>query len=187
MNLTREDVQDILHILDDLPFDQLRLRTERFTLTLSRTGDGAWTQESRTLSPPNLAEEPTGTAGETSEPDGHAAPPRREGQLEVRAPLLGTFYRAPKPGAPPFVEVGDRVEADTIVGIIETMKLMNSVHAGVSGVVAEICLADAQFAEQDAVLMLIDPQNGSGKPAGESGSSRAERPRAEEHDDAEGG
>jgi acetyl-CoA carboxylase biotin carboxyl carrier protein len=73
----------------------------------------------------------------------------------VRAPLLGTFYRAPRPGAPPFVAVGSLVRPDTVVCIIETMKLMNSVTAGVSGTVTEILLANAQFAEQDTVLMRI--------------------------------
>jgi acetyl-CoA carboxylase biotin carboxyl carrier protein len=80
------------------------------------------------------------------------------GLVAVRAPLLGTFYRAPKPGAPPFVEVGDPVEEDTVVAIVETMKLMNSVPAGTRGRVAEICLRDGEFADQDAVLMLIGPQ-----------------------------
>ncbi|MGA8457854.1 MAG: biotin/lipoyl-containing protein, partial [Streptosporangiaceae bacterium] len=77
------------------------------------------------------------------------------GLTDVRAPLLGTFYRAPRPGAPPFVAVGSLVGPDTVVCIIETMKLMNSVTAGVSGTVAEILLANAQFAEQDTVLMRI--------------------------------
>jgi acetyl-CoA carboxylase biotin carboxyl carrier protein len=86
----------------------------------------------------------------------------REGLIEIRAPLLGTFYRAPKPGAPAFVEIGSRVEDHTVVGIIETMKLMNPVHAGVRGRVAEIWVANGQFAEQDAVLMLVEPEPSTG-------------------------
>ncbi|MGS0014447.1 acetyl-CoA carboxylase biotin carboxyl carrier protein, partial [Escherichia coli] len=65
------------------------------------------------------------------------APPADPNSVNVPAPLLGTFYRAPKPGAPPFVEIGAKVEADTIIGIIEVMKLMNTVRAGVRGVVTE--------------------------------------------------
>ena len=75
--------------------------------------------------------------------------------MAVRAPLPGTFYRAPRPGAAPFVEVGTRVSADTVIGIVETMKLMNSVPAGVAGTVAEICLANAEFAAHGATLMRI--------------------------------
>ena len=79
-----------------------------------------------------------------------------EGELvAVRAPLPGTFYRAPRPGAAPFVEVGSQVGADTVIGIVETMKLMNSVHAGVAGVVAEFCVANAEFAAQGAALLRI--------------------------------
>ncbi len=79
---------------------------------------------------------------------------------EVRAPLLGTFYRAPQPGAPPYVEIGSQVAADTVVAIIETMKLMNPVYAGTAGTVSEICLDDGQFAEQDAVLMRVSSRAG---------------------------
>ena len=75
--------------------------------------------------------------------------------MVVRAPLPGTFYRAPRPGAAPFVEVGSRVGADTVIGIVETMKLMNSVSAGVAGVVAEFCVLNAEFAAQGAALLRI--------------------------------
>jgi len=75
--------------------------------------------------------------------------------VAVRAPLPGTFYRAPRPGAAPFVEVGSQVDPDTVVGIVETMKLMNSVSAGVDGTVAEICLGNAEFAAHGTTLLRI--------------------------------
>ncbi|MGH1554677.1 acetyl-CoA carboxylase biotin carboxyl carrier protein [Streptomyces sp. L7] len=75
----------------------------------------------------------------------------------VTPPLLGTFYRAPQPGAEPFVEVGSQVEPGTVVGIVETMKMMSPVHAGVAGHVVEICLDDATFAEAGSVLMFVEP------------------------------
>jgi acetyl-CoA carboxylase biotin carboxyl carrier protein len=81
-----------------------------------------------------------------------------EGPMEiVKAPLLGTFYSAPKPGEPPFVKVGVRVEADTVVCIIEVMKLMNSVVAGVAGVVAAIHVADGELVEHGQTLFSIVP------------------------------
>jgi acetyl-CoA carboxylase biotin carboxyl carrier protein len=70
--------------------------------------------------------------------------------------LPGTFYRAPRPGAAPFVEAGSRVEADSVVGIVETMKLMNSVHAGVAGTVTEICLGNGEPVEHGDTLMRIE-------------------------------
>jgi acetyl-CoA carboxylase biotin carboxyl carrier protein len=75
----------------------------------------------------------------------------------VATPLPGTFYRAPQPGAAPFVEVGDAVGPDTVVAIVETMKLMNPVHAGARGTVAEILVANAATVAQGAALLRIDP------------------------------
>jgi acetyl-CoA carboxylase biotin carboxyl carrier protein len=69
--------------------------------------------------------------------------------------MVGTFYRAPEPGAHPFVEVGQRVEADTVVCIIEVMKLMNSIPAGCAGVVTHILVEDAQPVEYGQVLVVI--------------------------------
>ncbi len=74
---------------------------------------------------------------------------------EVPAPMLGTFYRAPKPGAAPYIEVGSPVEADTIIGIIEVMKLMNVVRAGVRGRVAEIAARDGVLVEYGETLIRV--------------------------------
>ncbi len=92
-----------------------------------------------------------GAAGAGAEEAGE-----EDGELvAVRAPLPGTFYRAPRPGAAPFAEVGSRVAVDTVIGIVETMKLMNPVHAGVAGMVAEFCVANAEFAAHGATLLRI--------------------------------
>ena len=71
--------------------------------------------------------------------------------------MLGTFYRAPKPGAPPFVEVGAEVEADTVIGIIEVMKLMSTVRAGLRGRVTQILASDGVLVEFGEVLLRISP------------------------------
>jgi len=77
--------------------------------------------------------------------------------LVIRAPLPGTFYRAPQPGAAAFVEVGSAIEPDTVVAIVETMKLMTSVMAGCSGIVEEIVAENAKMVDADAVLMRVKP------------------------------
>ena len=155
MDLTNDDVQDILRLIDSLPFGELHLETARFKLSLRRTGAGEWTQEIQVLTAPSTLPGPAGaTELIPAGPQPGAGGPE-DGLADVRAPLLGTFYRAPRPGAPPYVDIGSIVGEHTVVGIIETMKLMNSVAAGVSGTVAEICVANAQFAEQGTVLMRI--------------------------------
>ena len=203
MDLTNDDVADILALLDSLPYDALDLRTDRFHLTLRRTTGGGWTEESELLTPPTdvtaEASEAAGTdgagqtggAGVAGQIDGSDEAGRADGADEVGrarsavgdatradgaagvdeealgadrlavvvAPLPGTFYRAPRPGAPPFVEEGDAVGADTVVAIIETMKLMNSVPAGTPGRVARICLENGEFAPLGTTLLLIEPDS----------------------------
>lgn len=183
MNLSNEDVQDILHVLDATAYDELKLETAHFRLRLRRSPGGQWTQETQVLASPRRSAaadravadamsgapatvasevQPGATPGVSSRAQvrAHAdlAASRQPGLHEVRPPMLGTFYRAPKPGADAFVEVGSKVQPETVVCIIETMKLMNSVCAGVAGEVVEICLADAQFADEAAVLLRIRPE-----------------------------
>ncbi|TWJ13292.1 acetyl-CoA carboxylase biotin carboxyl carrier protein [Geobacter argillaceus] len=159
MKLTNEDVQDILQLVNVSSFNVLNLQTDRFKLSLRRTGDGEWTQSAQELSATNLMT-PAAVRTETAAPVAapKAAPAAEDGLVDIRTPLLGTFYRSPKPGSPPFVEIGSRVDKDTVVAIVETMKLMNSVYAGVCGTIAEICLGDADFADHEAVLMRVKPE-----------------------------
>lgn len=77
--------------------------------------------------------------------------------IVIRAPMVGTFYRAPEPGARPFVEVGDPVGPDSIVCIIEVMKLMNSISAGAEGEVTHILVEDAAPVEAQAPLIVLSP------------------------------
>jgi acetyl-CoA carboxylase biotin carboxyl carrier protein len=175
MDLTNEDVADVLALLDSLPYDELDLQTTRFRLILRRT-PGGWTRSAESRSAPDVlapeasdgvrgTQAPSIGAGGTHAPmsgDGAGADGTGgdvggggAGLVAVRAPLPGTFYRAPRPGAAPFVQVGSHVGAEDVVGIVETMKLMNSVTAGVAGTVAEICLGNAEFAANGATLLRI--------------------------------
>jgi len=176
MQLRPEDVQDIVNLLDSLSQDEFELRTSELHLTVRRVGSEGWTQESRVLSAPNVVATDSGGAqpepgcgggehplddsvgADTTTVDREARDDTvRPGLVGIRAPLPGTFYRAPKPGADPYVEVGSRVEEDTVVGLLETMKLFNSVHANVRGEVVEFLVDDAGSADQDAVLILVRP------------------------------
>ncbi len=77
--------------------------------------------------------------------------------LEITSPMVGTFYRAPAPDAPPYVEVGDRVTKGQTVCILEAMKLMNELECEVSGTVREICVENADPVEYGEVLFRIEP------------------------------
>jgi acetyl-CoA carboxylase biotin carboxyl carrier protein len=154
MDLTPDDVAEILQAIDGSDVDALELETARFKLTLRRTG-GGWTQATEVLTEPDVVDLPGTEAAAAAPTAGPAAGVARDGLHDVVAPLPGTFYRASEPGAPPLVEVGDQVGEDTVIGLLETMKLFNSIGAGVSGTVAEICVANGESAEQGAVLARI--------------------------------
>lgn len=77
--------------------------------------------------------------------------------VAIKAPNLGTFYRAPKPGAAPLVEVGQRVEPETEICLLEVMKLFTTVQAGMSGTVRQVAVQDAEMVEHDQVLFWIEP------------------------------
>ena len=157
MKLTNDDVQEILRLLDDSEYDQLDLQTENFSLTLRRSGAG-WTQV-RTSTQAPVVDQLKGQehSAPTHAGEGTAGTETDTGLVDIRAPMVGTFYRAPKPGADPFVQPGDRVSVHSVIAIIEVMKLMNSIEAGINGEVVEILAEDAQFVEKGQVLMRARP------------------------------
>jgi acetyl-CoA carboxylase biotin carboxyl carrier protein len=143
MTLTAADVAEIMRLVEQSGFDELNLEIDGTKISLRR---GA---ASSSTTAPVTAQTPAAPA---SAP---ASRPSDPGAADLPSPLLGTFYRSPKPGAPPFVQVGSQVETDTIIGIIEVMKLMNTVRAGMRGAVAEIIAADGALVEYGETLLRI--------------------------------
>jgi acetyl-CoA carboxylase biotin carboxyl carrier protein len=167
VSLTAADVAEIMRLLEQSSFDELTLEMEGIKLSLRRgaaveRGDGAVVPTSAVASAPTLSPAPTASAAAVAPmptptaaragPTAVAADPNIQ---DVVAPLLGTFYRSPKPGAPPFVEVGATVAEDTVVAIIEVMKLMNTVRAGVRGTVVEILPVDGALVEYGEPLLRV--------------------------------
>lgn len=150
--ITRSDIEDILRLIDRSDFDELKLEMGDLKLELRRNG----------ATPAQAS--PQVTAASTP-PAAHAHTPHdvpasivaSGGGSEVPAPLLGTFYLSPKPGADPFINVGGAVTPDTVIGIIEVMKLMNSVTAGIAGTVTEIMAQNGQLVEHGQPLIRIQP------------------------------
>jgi acetyl-CoA carboxylase biotin carboxyl carrier protein len=142
MALTDEDVREILRIIDESDLSELRIETDGFSLHVVK-GDHMATA-------PRVPSE----SEPANEPEQRGAEPA-DGLATIAAPMLGTFYRAEGPGKPSFVEVGSRVEPDTIVCIIEVMKMMNSVPAGVSGTVAEVVPDNAELVEYGQPLFRV--------------------------------
>jgi acetyl-CoA carboxylase biotin carboxyl carrier protein len=163
MSLTAADVAEILRLVEGSSFDEFSLELDGLKLNFKRGADGLGSSGLPAgASSPSAAPSPPASAA--ASPSASIAapvdPPAAVAAAEpnvhnVRAPMLGTFFRAPKPGEPPYVAVGDVVEKDTIVGIIEVMKLMNTVRAEVGGAVAEILVADGALVEYGEILLRI--------------------------------
>ena len=91
-------------------------------------------------------------------PKPEAAPASSSNGVEVKSPMVGTFYAAPKPGADPFVKVGDTVEVGQVLCIVEVMKLMNNIEAKTAGTVTEILVDNEDAVEHGQPLMVIEPK-----------------------------
>jgi acetyl-CoA carboxylase biotin carboxyl carrier protein len=140
MPLSEDDVREILRLIDESDVEELRVETEGLSLYVLR-GD-----------PPEVAPPASG-----ADADARPAGAADRDSLTISAPMIGTFYRAEGPGAGPFVAVGTRVEATTVVGLIEVMKMMNSVPAGVAGTIVEVCVENAQPVEYGTPLFQVQP------------------------------
>ena len=159
MSFSHEDVQRLLQLLDSSHFDELHLEAEGIKLSLRRNGGPSSPASVPMAAAPAAAPQsaPATAAAAAQIPVPASAAADSLNLLEVRAPMLGVFYGAPKPGAAPFVSLGGRVGSDTAVGIIEVMKLMNSISAGVEGVLVEVLVRDGDMVEFDQVLMRVRP------------------------------
>jgi acetyl-CoA carboxylase biotin carboxyl carrier protein len=113
----------------------------------------------RTSSGPVYAPAPALPAPAAAEPEPREAPRAAAAPAlkEIKSPMVGTWYKAPEPGADPYVKVGSRVTSGQTVCIIEAMKIMNEIEAEITGVIREVCVEDAQPVEFGQVLFRVDP------------------------------
>jgi acetyl-CoA carboxylase biotin carboxyl carrier protein len=163
MELSDEDVLHILKLIDESKFDYFQLEVGELKITVSK-GDpipiaGTPTQPAPAAPSPSPAVAKPAAAQTQSAPATPAAKPAAipEGMVPITAPLLGTFYVAPEPGAPSFVKVGQQVTEDTTVGLIEVMKVFNSVRAAVSGTIVDVVAQNGQFVEFGQTLFIVKP------------------------------
>jgi len=169
MSLSQDEVIRILKFMSESDFSELRLEMGDLKIIVDKHGGSAAITEREFASVGNAgsistrktdleAPLPSLTAKDTQEVKQVMEEEiTAQGLIPIKSPMLGTFYRAPKPGAPSFVEVGTVVSEETTVCIMEVMKLFSSVNAGTSGRIAKICAEDGQLVEYNHVLFLVDP------------------------------
>jgi acetyl-CoA carboxylase biotin carboxyl carrier protein len=159
MPLDEKEVFEVLALFEKSDWEEIHLESGEFKLTVSKRGRpqaSATTSAARTRSTTSDAPTAAAAAASAAKP-APPAEPVDPSWVGVRSPTLGTFYVAPKPGAPPFVTVGQKIGEDDTVAIVEVMKLMNQVKAGVAGIVARIAAANGELVEFEQVLVWIDP------------------------------
>ena len=149
MTVDRKEVEALIRLFERSDWHELRLETDGLKLVLSKDADAAALGSEAAAAAASATEE-------SPEPAPDAAPV--DGLVPITAPNLGTFYRAPKPGVAPYVEVGQRIGEATEVCLIEVMKLFTPVRAGVSGRIAKACVEDGEMVEFGAPLFLVEPE-----------------------------
>nr|WP_242026367.1 MULTISPECIES: acetyl-CoA carboxylase biotin carboxyl carrier protein [unclassified Limnothrix] len=159
-----DELRELLLVLNQTDIAEVTLKQGDYELTVRKAVAAA--AAGTAIAPVAMAAAPIAPVAApvtTAAPLEPAAPPASPPPLndpkllEIKSPMVGTFYRAPAPGEPPFVQPGDRITSGQTVCIIEAMKLMNELEAEISGEVVEILVENAQPVEFDQVLMRVRP------------------------------
>ncbi|MGA7955151.1 MAG: acetyl-CoA carboxylase biotin carboxyl carrier protein [Gloeobacterales cyanobacterium] len=161
MEIDLAEIRELIAIVNQSNVTELVMESEDFKLTIRKAGMAS-TPVATIASGPAPQEIPvaaTSTIPAVPATPTEALPVEQEHHLlEVKAPMVGTFYRAPSPEASPFVQLNDRIGQNQTVCIIEAMKLMNEIEAEVSGRIVEICVKNGEPVEFGQILMRVDPK-----------------------------
>lgn len=158
-------VKKLIEMLDNSTVDSVEISTDKgMKIRLSKTPQGrgvaaipAVSVPAPPASSPVQRLTPTEAMPALPEPEASRPEPPKPNLLEVKSPMVGTFYSQPEPGAKPYVTVGTRIAKKQVLCIIEAMKIMNEIESEFAGVVKEVCVQDAHPVEYGQVLFRIDP------------------------------
>src|SRR5436305_5925321 len=139
MALSDDDVREILRIIDESDLAEIKVETSGFSLHVRRTSGDA-------------------SSGSTRASTGDQEDVSSDVTVTITSPMLGTFYRAEGPGEKPFVDIGTEVGPDSTVCIIEVMKMMNSIPAGIAATVVEVVAENAELVEYGQPLFRVQPR-----------------------------
>jgi len=155
-------LEKLLDLLNRSNADTIEIRKWTTTIRVSKSGGANSGPVTYHVAPAPAASGPASLSPAAAGPGGagsgeRPAPDAKAGWLEIKSPMVGTFYARPEPGADPYVRVGTRISVGQTLCIIEAMKIMNPLDAEVSGVIREIPVEDAQPVEFGHVLFRVDP------------------------------
>jgi acetyl-CoA carboxylase biotin carboxyl carrier protein len=156
MELTEEDVLEILKLFEQSRFDFLELQQGERKITVSKAGHVRAAAAGPAVVPAPAAVNPAAAAG--AAPRSAGPEPAEPGLTPILAPMVGKFYAAPSPSEPPYVAPGTAVEAGATVGLIEVMKVFASIKTETAGTIERILVANGQFVEFGEPLFLLRPK-----------------------------
>lgn len=172
-----KEITELLKLISDSHLSEFKIKDGDFELSIKTDKYQKKTKESNQIIqipgsqnlPASIQETPSGQAGNSAQSDVSGGNDTgktikegtdtddNKGLLEIKSPMVGTFYRSPSPDKPPFIKVGDQIEKGDVVCIVEAMKLFNEIESEISGKIVKVVSEDAAPVEYDQVLFLIDP------------------------------
>ena len=175
--MTFKEIQELVKMIGESEIAEFKLKDGEFRLSIKTKHYNELDQSAREMPAaqpfvamppvqqsftPPAAQAPAAPAAQAPRAEKPAAPKEEAGEgsgqyLEVKSPIVGTFYRSSSPEKPPYVKVGDTIEAGAVVCIVEAMKLFNEIESEISGKIVKVLVEDAQPVEYDQVLFLVDP------------------------------
>lgn len=148
-----EQAKELMEWADDYGIDEIAISNGKEKIAISRNGDVAATVAAAPAQVALPAAAPVARSSKSAKAEQKSA--SKENVKTIVSPMVGTFYRCPNPEAPPFKEVGDRVQAGDTVCIVEAMKVMNQIKAPFDGVVKQIPVKNAEVVHKGQVLLEI--------------------------------
>lgn len=162
--MTFNEIQQIIALIKEHELSEFKLEDKDFKITIRSDKGTVVNSAPQVVSIPTHSPQVVESAPVAVQPVAAAAPvavpevDENAGLVEIKSPMVGTFYRAASPEKPPYVKVGDNVSTDSVVCVIEAMKLFNEIESEVSGKIVKILIEDASPVEYDQPIFLVDPQ-----------------------------
>ncbi|HCB46616.1 MAG TPA: acetyl-CoA carboxylase biotin carboxyl carrier protein [Algoriphagus sp.] len=153
-----KEIQELIDYISNSGLAEVKIKTEEFELSIKKYAESAQVRVVESAPAPQPAAAPAPAPAPAPQPVASEAPAAASSNLvEIKSPMIGTFYLTPNPDAPAFVNVGDTIKAGQTVCIIESMKLFNEIESEISGKIVKILVSNATPVEYDQPLFLVDP------------------------------
>ena len=163
-----KEITDLIKLVNRTDLSEFKLKDKDFEISIRTSNFQGKNTHVVQAGAPSMIQMPSAPAAAPAVPAASAPPPAAptkadkdaestEGLLEIKSPIVGTFYRSGSPEKPAYAKVGDTVEKGAVVCIVEAMKLFNEIESEVSGTIVKVMVEDAAPVEYDQVLFLVDP------------------------------